>query len=197
MRTLLTILVSCVCLGLSAQNVNLDNLDRIRQYTTLDEALANPDSVYSLKLKQNLKTIPAEVFVAFPNLVELDLSKNRIKELPADIQLLKKLKRLILFKNKIEELPPQIGELTDLEELIVNQNELTTLPAEIGKLKKLRYIDMWSNNIVGLPQTMADMPALQEVDLRVIVLSEKEREEIGELLQNVKVHMDEGCNCGN
>jgi len=197
MRTLLTILVWCVCLGLNAQNVNLENLDRFKQYTSLEDALANPDSVYSLKLKEHLKSVPKEVFIAFPNLIELDLSKNRLKEIPAEIQSLKKLKRLILFKNRIEELPPQIGELVDLEELIINQNELTTLPAEIGKLKKLRYIDMWSNNIVGLPQTMADMPALQEVDLRVIVLNDREREEIGELLQNVKVHMDESCNCGN
>lgn len=179
------------------QRVNLENLNQFRQYTTLDEALANADSVYSLKLKERLKTIPAEVFVSFPNLIELDLSKNRLREIPAAIGSLKNLKRLILFKNLIEELPAEIGELGELEELIINQNELTTLPPEIGKLKKLRYIDMWSNNIVSLPQTMADMPALQEVDLRVIVLSEREREEIGELLQNAKVHMDESCNCGN
>jgi leucine-rich repeat protein SHOC2 len=111
--------------------------------------------------------------------------------------LLKKLKKLILFKNRIETLPAEIGELEDLRELVVNQNEMETLPYEIGNLKKLRYIDMWSNNLTHLPGSMAEMWALEELDLRVIVLTESEQEDIKILLPNTKVHMDQHCNCGN
>ncbi len=197
---LFVVITICLIGGASnAQNWTLDALEsEIYQYTSLEEALNAPkDSVFSLKLKARLKQVPPEVFTEFPNLQLLDLSKNRLREIPGEIGLLKKLKKLILFKNKLEALPAQMGELEDLRELIVNQNELETLPEEIGKLKKLRYIDMWSNNITGLPGSMAEMYALAEVDLRVIVMTESEQEDIRILLPNVKVHMDEHCNCGN
>ena len=181
----------------SAQNFHFSALEDLDVFESLDEALANPDSVYRLKLKSRLKTVPKEVFTSFPNLHELDLSRNRLKEIPSDIKLLKKLKRLVLFKNKIETLPAEIGQLENLESLIINQNELESLPEEIGNLKKLRYLDMWSNNISVLPKSMAELYALEEVDLRVIVMTQTEQENIKELLPNVKVHMDQHCNCGN
>lgn len=182
-----------------AQNYTVEALEtEIYQYTSLEEALAAPrDSVYSLKLKDRLKVVPKEVFTEFPNLQLLDLSKNRLKELPSELGLLKNLKKLILYKNKLEALPPEIGQLEDLRELIINQNELETLPNEIGNLKKLRYIDMWSNNITHLPPSMEEMYALEEVDLRVIVMTETEQENIKLLLPNTTVHMDQHCNCGN
>ncbi|MFM1875399.1 MAG: hypothetical protein RL266_1136 [Bacteroidota bacterium] len=198
-----SILVISVCFFLShqvcGQSFTVEALEtEIYQYTSLEEALAAPrDSVYSLKLKDRLKEIPLEVFTQFPNLQLLDVSKNRIKALPAEIGLLKNLKKLILYKNKLESLPAEIGQMEDLRELVINQNELESLPDEIGKLKKLRYIDMWSNNITNLPSTMEEMYALEEVDLRVIVMTEAEQERIKLLLPNAKVHMDQHCNCGN
>lgn len=198
MRVLFVVISLLFSLMGSAQNWTLEALEtEIYQYESLEEALAAPkDSVYSLKLKSRLKKIPPEVF-EFKNLQWLDLSKNRLKEIPPEIGLLKNLKKLILEKNKIESLPPEIGQLEDLRELIINRNELETLPDEIGNLKKLRYIDMWSNNITGLPPTMDQMYALQEVDLRVIVFTEQEQENIKAVLQNVTLKMDEHCNCGN
>lgn len=199
MKSVLVVALSIISLGSMAQNWTLDALEtEIYQYTSLEEALsASKDSVYSLKLKARLKEVPLEVFTEFPNLQWLDLSKNRLKQIPPQLGMLKKLKKLILNKNKIESIPAEIGELEDLRILIISQNELETLPEEIGKLKKLRYIDMWSNNITGLPPTMEEMHALQEVDLRVIVMTEEEQENIRLALPNVKVHLDEHCNCGN
>ncbi len=199
MRFVFGVIFTILSTGIHAQNWTLEALEsEIYQYTSLEEALAAPrDSVYSLKLKKRLKQVPVEVFTAFPNLQLLDLSKNRLVEIPPELGMLKNLKKLILFKNKIESLPPQIGELENLQELIINQNELVTLPEEIGNLKKLRYIDMWSNNITRLPGSMAEMYALEEVDLRVIVMTQSEQEQIKDLLQNTEVKMDSHCNCGN
>ncbi len=199
MRVFGVVIIVFLSCRVSAQNWNLDALEtEIYQYTSLEEALAAPrDSVYSLKLKSRLREVPSEVFTEFPNLQWLDLSKNRLKEVPDGIGLLKKLKKLILFKNRIETISPEIGRLEDLRELIISQNELETLPEEIGNLKKLRYIDMWSNNIARLPSSMAEMYALEEIDLRVIVMTEAEQEDIKLLLPNAKVHLDQHCNCGN
>ncbi|MCF8278164.1 MAG: leucine-rich repeat domain-containing protein [Flavobacteriales bacterium] len=199
MRIFLLLLFCLASSSVSSQNWNLEALEtEIYQYTSLEEALAAPrDSVYSLKLKDRLREVPPEVFTAFPNLQWLDLSKNRLTEIPKSVGLLKNLKKLILYKNKIVSLPAEIGELENLQELIINQNELESLPMEIGNLKKLRYLDMWSNNITRLPGSVAEMYALEEIDLRVIVMTQSEQEDIKILLPNVKVQMDSHCNCGN
>ncbi len=197
MRTLILILVLTQSLPTAAQRFQVDELDELKRFTSLEEALLKPDSVFRLRLRGRLREIPKEVFTSFRHLHELDLSKNRLKSLPPDIRLLKKLKRLIVFKNLLETLPPEIGEVENLEELIINRNELISLPDEIGKLRHLRYVDMWSNNISVLPHSMYTMKALQEVDLRVIVMTEDEQRDIRQLLPDVKVHLDEHCNCGN
>jgi Leucine-rich repeat (LRR) protein len=174
---------------------SLDGIEDVYQFTSMEEALAKPDSVIRLKLRTKLTELPAELFTSFPNLVELDLSRNRLKALPASIGQLKNVKRLIVDRNKLETLPKEIGQMEKLQELILNRNELTSIPKEISGLKNLYLIDLWSNNISDLPQSMKDMPNLKEVDLRVIVMSDDQKEEIRELLPNVKVHMDKGCNC--
>lgn len=199
MKLIFGVIFILISSGISAQDWTLEALgSQMYQYTSLEEALAAPrDSVYSLKLKGRLREIPPEVFTEFPNLQWLDLSKNRLVDIPPNIGLLKNLKKLILFKNKIETLPPQIGELENLQELIINQNELLSLPEEIGNLKKLRYLDMWSNNITRLPSSIAELYALEEVDLRVIVMTQSEQEDIKILLPNAEVKMDNHCNCGN
>lgn len=199
MRNVLLLIGLCLNVSLlQAQNWTLEALQsEVYQYQSLEEALEAPkDSVYSLKLKDRLKTVPPEVF-QFTNLQLLDLSRNRLRTLPKEIGTLTNLKKLILERNKLEQLPAEIGMLEDLRELVINRNELETLPEEISNLKKLRYIDMWSNNITSLPRSMEEMHALEEVDLRVIVFTEREQDNIRAVLQNVKIHMDEHCNCGN
>lgn len=199
MKTWATIWLMFASLHATCQNWSLEALEtEIYQYTSLQEALAAPhDSVYSLKLKERLKTVPMEVFTKFPNLQWLDLSKNRLTELPPELGQLKQLKKLILNKNRLEAIPPEIGQLHDLRELIISQNELETLPEEISNLQKLRYIDMWSNNVTHLPRAMNDMMALEEIDLRVIVLTEEEQEGIKDIFTNTTIKMDNHCNCGN
>jgi Leucine-rich repeat (LRR) protein len=180
-----------------SQNVSLSEIEEWHEYTSLEEALANPDSVVRLRLRARLTEIPAQVFTAFPNLVELNLSRNQLKTLPAAISLLKNVKRLIVDRNKLATLPSEIGQMESLQELILNRNELSILPKEIGKLNNLYLIDLWSNNIDDLPKSMKEMKNLKEVDLRVIDMSNERKEELREMLPNVKVHLDKGCDCGN
>jgi len=196
-KSLFIILFLSLSQCVSAQRFQIDEFKDLDVFTSLEEALLNSDSVYRLKLKERLQQVPAEVFTSFPNLHELDLSKNRLKTIPAEIGMLKKLKRLLLFKNQIATLPPEIGELEKLQELIINNNNLEALPDEISNLKNLRYLDMWSNNISVLPNSMFEMHTLEIVDLRVIFMTEQEQEDIRSLLPNVKVHLDQHCNCSN
>jgi len=195
MRTLLTILFICCAMSVHAQRFSIQELDDLHVFTSIEEALAKPDSVYRLRLKLKGE-IPAEVFTAFPHLHELNLSRCRLTQLPKEVGMLKSVKRFIADRNKLETLPPQIGDMESLQELILNRNELKALPKEIGKLQSLYLIDLWSNHIDEIPESMRKMSALRELDLRVIVMTDEQKADIREMLPNVKVHMDKGCNCG-
>lgn len=195
MRTLLATLLICCAMSVQAQRFSIAELDDLHVFTSMEEALAKPDSVYRLRLKLKGE-IPAEVFTAFPHLHELDLSRCRLSELPKEISLLKNVKRFISDRNRLVVLPPEIGDMESLQELILNRNELKAIPKEIGKLQSLYLLDLWSNNIDDLPASMSKMSALKELDLRVIVMSDEQKQDIREMLPNVKVHMDKGCNCG-
>lgn len=191
------VFLSFLSLTAMGQKQTMPEVEVLRVYTTLSEALANPDSVYRLRLREKLTKVPDEVFTAFPNLLELDLGRNRLRDLPTTIGVLKKLKRFIADRNKLTTLPKEIGDMENLQELILNRNELTHLPTDIGRLNQLKLLDIWSNNIDELPASMRDMPALKEVDMRVIVISDEKKKDIKALLPQVKVHLDKGCNCPN
>ena len=92
-------------LNINAQEKN----DKI--YSSLSEALVNPEIVE-----------------------HLDLHKQKLKSFPVEILLLKNLKTLNLSKNKIDVLPTEIYELSKLEKLNVSHNKLYTLPYNIGQL---------------------------------------------------------------
>ena len=70
-------------------------------------------------------------------LVELNLSYNRISEVPSQIGTLEMLKILNISFNKISELPPSIGKLKRLRELHASSNSLTGLPTEMSQLALL------------------------------------------------------------
>lgn len=67
------------------------------------------------------------------NLVCLDVSENRLEDLPEEIGGLENLTDLHLSQNVIEILPDGIGQLTRLTILKVDQNRLTTLNENIGR----------------------------------------------------------------
>ena len=81
-----------VLTGLQTQAQLLDStaLAAKPTFTDLTESLKNPTQVYKLDLHRNkLKEIPAEVFTLV-NLQELNISKNKLKNISKDIAKLTK-----------------------------------------------------------------------------------------------------------
>jgi Leucine-rich repeat (LRR) protein len=197
----LFIIFCCIFCGFksNAQTALLDSLslDTLKAYTSIEEAMKQPERVIKLALKRDkLKAIPAEVFT-FINLQYLDLSKNNITIIPSEIKQLKNLQYLSLEKNKLESLPPEIGELNNLFYLNVGQNDLLAIPPEIGKLEKLRYLDAWFNNLSVFPDELVNLKSLKKFDLNSIIISDKEKKRIQSLLPNTKIHFANGCGCLN
>ena len=180
-----------------AQNQLLDSLtlDTLMPYTSIDEALKNPELVIKLELrKKKLKVFPHEIF-KFTNLQYLDLGKNSIKEIPAEIGQLHDLQYLAISKNDLKNLPPQIGDLSNLYYLNVNQNNLVALPWQMGNLKNLRNIDLWSNNIEKFPSELRGLKSLEVMDLRVILIPDDEQARLKEMLPQAKLYFSPYCKC--
>lgn len=84
----------------------------------------------TLSLANNNLTIFPKVICTLP-LSELDLSYNRLKELPEEICNLKNLKSLSVYTNLLVKLPQKIHQLIHLRLLDLAHNQLTTVPHSI------------------------------------------------------------------
>jgi Leucine-rich repeat (LRR) protein len=166
------------------------------EYTSLAEALKNPDKVYKLSLRKNkLKEIPPEIFT-LKNLKELDLSRNKLTSIPKEISKLTNLEILDVSANEIDTLYPEIGLLTNIKKLILNQNLIAHLPKSISNLKKMYFLDLWGNEIQQFPDEIAKLKkTLKIIDMRVINIHDNQQEELVKLLPDTKFFFSYSCNC--
>lgn len=180
----------------NAQLISAVQLEQELVYTSISQALKNPEKVYRLDLsKQKLQTVPKEVFSLY-NLQELILAKNKLHEIPQEIGNLTNLQKLNVSKNQLAVLPSAIGLLTNLEELIANQNDIYKLPTEIGNLINLQFLDLWSNEIDVLPEEISKLKdTLKKLDLRVVLINEDKQITIANLLPNTNIYFSKSCNC--
>lgn len=186
----------------SFSTVNAQLLDSLgfataKIYTNLQQAMQEPLKVYRLHLvHQKIDSIPTAIF-QFKNLQDLDLSRNRIKEVNERLGELQNLQYLNLSRNKIEVLPTSIGNLINLKKLIANQNEIVAIPVQIGQLKKLEVLDLWSNELSFFPDQLVEIKDnLRRMDLRAILINGAEQERIQNMLPNTKIYFSPDCKCG-
>jgi hypothetical protein len=89
-----------------------------------------------------------------------------LTSLDADVlAMLTDLRVLDVSGNKLTELPHAVGYLTALRVLSLNGNKLMTLGAEIGNLRALRVLNASNNAITGLPRHIGRLGLLQELRL--------------------------------
>jgi Leucine-rich repeat (LRR) protein len=177
--------------------VLLDNeeLEAARTFFNLQDALAQPDSVFKLSLKgKKLKEFPTAVY-ALHNLQVLNLSRNQIKEIPADVHKLKNLQELDMSNNKLSQIPPEIGMLKNLVKLKLNRNVITSIPEEAGELANLEILEMWDNELDTIPDEMQKLLHLKTFELRGILFSDEEQKRIHSLLPETKVYFSPSCAC--
>jgi Leucine-rich repeat (LRR) protein len=65
--------------------------------------------ISDLYLCNNLiRSLPAELVIAAPNLETIDVSGNLLEEIPAELGELERLRQLVLFSNRIKVIPAPI-----------------------------------------------------------------------------------------
>lgn len=120
----------------------------------------------------------------------LDLSHNRLGELPKEVGKLIRLKFLNLSHNPFWELPSTLCDLYNLQTLNLSAcDNLRKLPQEMGKLVNLRHLEIdCTDSLKTLPKGIGNLSSLQTLSKFVIVRgSDVEAETCGlEDLKNLK-----------
>ncbi|MCH2043136.1 MAG: leucine-rich repeat domain-containing protein [Saprospiraceae bacterium] len=96
-----------------------------------------------------------------------DFRWQSIRQLPANIGLLKSLKRLDLSSCKLKSLPDSICQLENLETLILSCNsDLTKLPKYFYRLSNLRHLfmDVMRNMSAFPSKILSKLPQLEQLD---------------------------------
>lgn len=146
-----------------------------------------------LRLSEELTSFPSEVFELAGTLEILDLSHNRLSELP-DLSRLKKLKIAFFSFNLFTKLPAAFKNCENLymlgfkanqieqfdEEilplgiswLILTDNKIEALPRSMGELSRLRKFPVAGNQLTTLPQEMSQCRNLELIRLSANRLTE-------------------------
>ncbi|XP_019728298.1 malignant fibrous histiocytoma-amplified sequence 1 homolog isoform X2 [Hippocampus comes] len=131
----------------------------------LPEGLASSlNNLRVLVLRRNhFSTVPCAVF-ELRQLVELDLSHNRLRAVAEGLGRLSTLKKLSVSHNSIQQLPEHIAALEFLEELDVSFNDLHDMPASFCGLARLRTLDVDHNKLSRFPPEILALGDLEELD---------------------------------
>lgn len=173
--------------------------DNGKTYTSLEEALSEPENVYRLRLRRlpARDSLPGELF-QLTELRELTIKGCNLWTVNSQIKRLNKLQYLNLDNNKLVRLPESLSELSELRTLIISRNMIETLPESIGKMKKLVQIDAWNNPLYILPESIKSLQnTLQTLDLRQIPLTRDEYIIMTEQLPNTNILFTNICECEN
>lgn len=118
----------------------------------------------SLKLSEELTHFPSEIYELADTLEILDLSGNQLKELPADLGRLSKLRILFCSDNLFTTLPEVLADCPLLDIVGFKANQITTVPAHALN-PNLRWLILTNNQIEVLPDSIGNCHRMQKLML--------------------------------
>ncbi|KAL1441358.1 hypothetical protein MTO96_008629 [Rhipicephalus appendiculatus] len=120
--------------------------------------------------KNRLSELPAEL-CGLVLLERLDCHSNVLRVVPACVSALQALSYLDLSRNQLSVLPVALCHLP-LAVLLVSNNRLAKLPEEMGKMRSLMDLDVSCNELSQLPPGIGELQALRSLRVRRNQLSE-------------------------
>ena len=119
---------------------------------------------HRLDLSCGLSELPEEIFALADTLEVLNLSGNRLRELPHQLTRLHKLQVLFASDNDFEVLPEVLGDCPALHMVGFKANRIADVPAA-ALPPALRWLTLTDNAIGHLPAELGQRPALQKLML--------------------------------
>lgn len=123
-------------------------------------SIRNLGNVVYLNLSENKLTNLPEWFGRLENVAAIDLSENHFSDLPFWIKRLEKLEYLNLSNNQFAKVPDAIQSLTRLIRLNFSNNQIQALPPSMCKLFQLDELNCSHNQIASLPDEFANFHQL-------------------------------------
>nr|WP_199798294.1 leucine-rich repeat-containing protein kinase family protein [Hymenobacter sp. CCM 8763] len=117
-----------------------------------------------LDLAEGLTDFPQEIFTLADTLEVLNLSGNALRELPADLPRLHRLRVLFASDNKFERVPEVLGQCPNLEMVGFKANRIRELPGA-ALPPQLRWLILTDNALEALPPEIGNCPRLQKLML--------------------------------
>lgn len=117
-----------------------------------------------LDLACGLTELPDEIFALADTLEVLNLSGNRLRELPHQLSRLHKLQVLFASDNDFEVLPEVLGDCPSLQMVGFKANRIADVPAA-ALPPALRWLTLTDNAIHRFPAELGQRPALQKLML--------------------------------
>eukprot|EP01087_Luapelamoeba_hula_P009276 TRINITY_DN2387_c0_g1_i3.p1 TRINITY_DN2387_c0_g1~~TRINITY_DN2387_c0_g1_i3.p1 ORF type:complete len:884 (+),score=128.56 TRINITY_DN2387_c0_g1_i3:162-2813(+) len=151
----------CHLTALSKLNLKNNRLSHLPESVSVDD-VKGWYSLTSLNLARNqFDHIPPELWT-IEALSELNLTSNKIKEVPADISRLYNLHSLLLGDNQLVAVPEEIVYIEALEVLHLFFNQLSSFPENLNSLFNLRVLFLGYNRLAAVPD-LSPLTALEEL----------------------------------
>ena len=148
----------------------------------------------------------------------LDLSRQRLKDLPPDLMLLEDLTFLLASRNRLDHFPDWLAEMTDLKAVVADHNrfrdfpevllrmphltqismgdnELQGIPLDIDLISQLKVLSLWDNVLASFPASLGNLTQLQILDLLHNEMTIEEQDMLTALLPEVQLNFSEPCDC--
>jgi len=121
-----------------------------------------------------------------PHITELELSSNKLSELPDDLEELQFLRTVGLKYNQLKRMPAVLSRLPQLMVLEMSGNQISQVPETIGTMSMLKELNVGGNMITKVSDALCHLPKLE------VLLLDNNRlemlpEDIGELSSLVKL----------
>ncbi|MFZ4551075.1 MAG: leucine-rich repeat-containing protein kinase family protein [Aquabacterium sp.] len=116
-----------------------------------------------LDLSCELTDLPPEVFALADTLEVLNLTGNRLSQLP-DLSRLRHLKVLFCSDNAFTTVPEHLGDCPQLSMVGFKSNQITQVP-DTAIPPTLRWLILTANEIASLPESIGQCTALEKVAL--------------------------------
>jgi hypothetical protein len=154
---------------------HLAQLQQVSGASTSDDGGERAKVVAIVARHQHFEALPADL-PYLPSLAahlrELDLSLNRLTELPAALSCLERLEYLNLGHNAFAQVPALVltsAQATTggggLRHLFLGGNRLTSLPAELARLTRLENLSLGHNQFDSVPPVVYALTSLLSLSL--------------------------------